>query len=207
MDQTIIFIGIIEEDRSRCILNIARQILIASEYEVVYENITENIIGISKNNKILILFDLVSDDLHEMNFYRLHFDIVVHSFISEYDSSYLDDIFRMSKICILNYDDKEMLPLLSKLENVITITYGLNSKSTVTISSVNINSYLEVNLCLQRDVVPVAGEKIEPCEFCIETNGNDEKHIYPILAASTLCLLAGDSILNKKHTNNLKLII
>ncbi len=207
LEQTIIFVGIIEEDHKRCVLNISKQILTASDYEVVYENIAGNIVAVSKNNKIIILFDLVSNDFHEMNFDKIHFDIVVHSFITENDSYYIDDICKMSKICILNYDDKDMLPLISKLKNVIAITYGLNSKSTVTISSVNINSYLEANLCLQRVVVTMAGEKIEPCEFCIETNDNEEKHIYPILAASTLCLIAGDSILNKKGSNNLKLII
>lgn len=202
-----LLIGIIEENNSRNILNITKQILLESKYKIIYENVLDNIVGVSKGNNILLLFDFVSKDLQEKNYTKIHFDIVVHSFISEKEFSYYDDIFRMSKICILNSDDKDMIQILSKLENVLSITYGLNSKASVTISSVNINSYIEANLCLQRDLVPINGEKVEPCEFYIETNSNNEKHIYPILAASTLCLLTGDSILNKKLTNSIKLVI
>ena len=91
MDQTMLLIGIIEENNSRNILNITKQILLESKYKIIYENVLDNIVGVSKGNNILLLFDFVSKDLQEKNYTKIHFDIVVHSFISEKEFSYYDE--------------------------------------------------------------------------------------------------------------------
>jgi len=207
VEESIIFIGLIEEDHNRCILDITKELLILSNYQVVYENINGDIIGISNGNQILIIFDLISSELRNMDLNKFCFDIIVHSYIDNSDLFHINNLFKMSKICILNCDEGDMVLLVSKLENVIAITYGLNSKATITISSYNIDPYIEANLCLQRDIIPINGEKIEPFEFSLEMNSDNDKLIYPVLAAATLNLLLGDSILNKKPYKNIKLII
>ena len=100
-----------------------------------------------------------------------------------------------------------MIPLLGNLENVIAINYGFNNKASLTISNYNIDENIEANLCLQRDIMPFYDEKIEPFEFVLEINLSDEKIIYPVLAAATLNLIIGNSILNRKPFKNVSINI
>lgn len=203
MEQQILFIGIIEEDSSRNILDITSKLLLLSDYKIIYEDIGGDIIGFYNGKRILIIFDLDISDLIKMNFNNFCFDIMVHSFTGLNDSTYLNNLFKMSSICILNSDNGDLISIVSSLENVIAITYGFNSKATLTISSYEIDPNIKVNLCLQRDILPIYGEKVEPFEFCIELNSTNEKKIYSLLAGATLNLIIGDSILDYKPHKNI----
>ena len=111
----------------------------------------------------------------------------------------------MSKVCILNSDEGDLKSLSLTIGDGIVITYGFNNKATVTISSYNTDQLIEANLCLQRDVMPINGNKIEPFEFCVEVLSDNEKFIYPLLAAASLNLIIGESVLNRKPYKNIKI--
>jgi len=205
VDKSILFIALIEENHSRYILKFTKDIFILSGYEVVYENIGGDIIAFCNGERILIVFDLVSCELGEFNIKNISFDIIVHSSLNNPEKEYLNDLFKMSKVCILNSDEGDLKSLISTIGDVIVITYGFNNKATVTISSYNTDQFIEANLFLQRDVIPINGDKIEPFEVGGEVLSDNEKFIYPVLAAASLSLIIGESILNRKPYKNIKI--
>ena len=81
-----------------------------------------------------------------------------------------------TKYLIINCDiEIDMLKKI-KLENPIkTITYGFNSKATITISSVKDEKIL---VCLQRDIQKVDGKIIEAQEKIIYLNDSKSNKIY-----------------------------
>lgn len=207
MDQKIILIGIIEENEKRQILNLTKQLLLKSNYKFEYGHSSDDIVCYCNESKILIFFDLVYSKIDEYRINNFTFDILIHSYIENYNIEDIKSLLRKSKICIINSDKGDLNSLLSDLQDSIVITYGLNSKSTITISSCNVDENIDVNLCLQRDIVHLNNNKVEPFEFNIQLLSDDESLLYPILSSSTLNLLLGDSILNKKPFEDIILTI
>ncbi|MBO5413880.1 MAG: hypothetical protein J6A29_06360 [Clostridia bacterium] len=80
----------------------------------------------------------------------------------------LKKILTNTKYLIVNSDLNNNLKMLEELQLTV-ITYGFNSKATITISSVVEDKVL---VCLQRDIVNSKGKTIEAQEFEIETNDN-----------------------------------
>jgi len=194
VDQKIILIGIIEENEKRQILNLTKQLLLKSNYKFEYGHSSDDIVCYCNESKILIFFDLVYSKIDEYRINNFTFDILVHSYIENYNIEDIKSLLRKSKICIINSDKGDL-------------NYGLNSKSTITISSCNVDENIDVNLCLQRDIVHLNNNKVEPFEFNIQLLSDDESLLYPILSSSTLNLLLGDSILNKKPFEDIILTI
>lgn len=203
MEGSIYFIGLIETDENREILSVTKELLLLSDFNVVYENISGEIICYSNKNMILVLLDVISDELYSLNLSKFNFDIVVHSSLEKVDSYIINKVLSKSKICIINSDNIDLLSLVSSLEDVIIITYGYHSKATLSISSYEKDELMKVNLSLQREINPILGEKIEPFEFCLSINSLDEEKIYSLLAGATLNILIGDGILNKSIEKNI----
>jgi len=82
----------------------------------------------------------------------------------------LKKILTNTKYLIVNSDLKNNLKMLEELQLTV-ITYGFNSKATITISSVLEDKVL---VCLQRDIINNKGKTIEAQEFefvaCENTN-------------------------------------
>ena len=81
-------------------------------------------------------------------------------------------IISSCKYLILNYDINFDNSILGDLDLTI-ITYGFNSKSTFTISSVEENNLI---ICLQRIIFSKNNKKIEPQEYKIESSINIDKY-------------------------------
>ena len=204
MNQNIIFIGLIEEGNRRNLLRFTKEFFEIAGYNIIFRSMN-NLIVYSNNKRTIILCDYVVEDLNVEESSCYNFDIVVYS---SFTNNYLDTViklFKESKVCVYNLDAEGMIPLLASLENVIAINYGFNNKACLTISSYNIDEHIVANLCLQRDIVPFYGERIEPFEFALEINSCDEIIIYPVLAATILNIILGNSILNKKPYNIIRL--
>ena len=198
MNQLILFTCIVEEDSRRQILNCAKELFLSSDYNLVYKN--KDIIGLYNGRILLLIFDVLYKDLYKVEDYN--FDIAVHSFIKDgKNNKIMNNLFSNGEISIVNSDDENLN--LNVSDSSIFITYGFNSKSTVTVSSFNINDYMELNICLQREILPFVGERLEPFECRLKAFSKKLSHIHSVLAASTLNLLIGDSILTKDLTNTL----
>ena len=86
--------------------------------------------------------------------------------LNEFEYHYMREILSKTKYLIINCDiEIDMLKKI-KLENPIkTITYGFNSKATITASSVGEE---EILVCLQRNIINAKKQKVEPQEVKIE---------------------------------------
>lgn len=65
-----------------------------------------------------------------------------------------------------------------EIDNVRTITFGLNQKATVTASSI---SEEEIMVCMQRNIENAKGEMIEMQEVCVNSSILTNKRVYSIL--------------------------
>lgn len=202
MIKTLFFIGIMEEDENRNILKYTRELLSLSSYKTIYKNKTNDIIGLSDDKINLIIFDFIPRDYNNLKLWNVEFDVIVHSFVKQGQNDYINNLFKLCKYCIINSDDERSIEIIKNIEKGIAITYGFNSKSTLTISSHTINQDTEVNLCLQRNITPIYGDKMEPFEFLIQIDSTENKLIYPLLAAATLNLVIGNGAFDNK-TNSI----
>lgn len=192
MDKLILFAAIVEEDNRRQILNYTIELFLSSGYREIYKN--KDLIGLYNGEVLLLIFDILYKDISKIDQYN--YDIVVHSFIKDKEQNLImNKLFNNSKVSIINGDDEELE--LDVSENSIFITYGFKSKSTVTVSSYNLNEYMELNICLQREILPFLGDKLEPFECKLKAFTDNINQIHSLLAAATLNLLVGDSIMTR----------
>lgn len=82
--------------------------------------------------------------------------------------------------------NKTALKLFSN-SDITVITCGMNSKNTITCSSINGETYL---ISLQRNILNLKGEEIEPQEFKIKLK---KKYLpYSVMASLAVILLYGN---------------
>lgn len=93
----------------------------------------------------------------------------------------LHQICENAKYILLNSDKKQNLELGK--EKVKMITYGLNQKATVTISSITEENLL---ISLQRDIETIQGNKIEVEEKQVKIDPNKKLKIYDQLILYSL---------------------
>ena len=82
-------------------------------------------------------------------------------------------ILSNTKYVILN-GDIELKEAVLKNLNLVVISYGFQSKTTFTVSSV---SERNIIICLQRIIKSVTGKKYEPQEFEVENQQNIDIHV------------------------------
>ena len=80
------------------------------------------------------------------------------------DNKNIKNILLNAEYLILNSDINVKIDLIDNLDLKV-ITYGFNSKSTVTASSVTEEEML---ICVQRNIINIKGKKIEPQEINTE---------------------------------------
>ena len=105
------------------------------------------------------------------NIKNVKFDIII-IFDQIEDGDILKKIIDSSKYLIINTDFKENMKLLNMAEDQYVITFGFNSRATITIIS---NENDEIILDLQREIENLDKEKIESQEIKLENNFNKNR--------------------------------
>lgn len=193
-DKKIIFVGIIEENMST--INCIKELLINLKYQLNYSNSIGNLIILSNDNINLIVISMKPMEAAEIDSFGIQFDFLIINII---DSKLVKDTFLKTKFQNCDYyiinTDEDNLSILSigSLDGIV-ITYGFNSKATMTISSYIIEQSIEVSLCLQREIVTLSGDRISSFEFIVEINSTNKDHVYSVLAASILSIVIGEKI-------------
>ena len=95
----------------------------------------------------------------------------------------IKEIAKKAEYLIVNTDITDNLSFLNDLQ-VQLITYGFNSKATITASSIDDNKII---VCLQRAITNVYGKQIEPQEF--EMDFSTEISSYTAMEITSLLLL------------------
>lgn len=98
--------------------------------------------------------------------------------IEEY--KYMNEIISKAKYLIINGDiEIEVLKEINIEKPIKVITFGFNTKATITISSVKEEKII---VCLQRDIEKIDGDIIETQEKEIKIGKENNKKIYNKLA-------------------------
>ncbi|MCI9177591.1 MAG: hypothetical protein HFJ28_03240 [Clostridia bacterium] len=130
-----------------------------------HENyIKEGLKGIVSEEQIIF----IKEDMVE-NLKNIKFETVLIGKEIKKSKEQVRQLAKKAKYLILNTDMAKNLDLLDNLIFEL-ITYGLNSKATITTSSIEDG---KIMVCLQRTIQNVKGKSIEPQErsYKEETNG------------------------------------
>lgn len=198
LNKKIMFVGIIEESMST--INYINKLLINFKYELSYYNSIGNLIILSNDNIDLIVISIKPAEAAAVENFGVEFDFLIINIIDSklMKGALLKTIFKQCDYYIINTDEDNLNILSVESLNGIVITYGFNSKATMTISSYIIEQSMETSLCLQREIINLFGDRVSSFEFIIEINSTNMDHVYSVLAASILCLVIGEKIqLNK----------
>lgn len=123
--------------------------------------------GIIPTDNIIFINDRNITNIKNIKFEVIIIDNKINNKIE------LRKIIADAKIILLNTDIQMNLETLNNL-NLTIITYGFNSKSTFTVSSIE-EKYIII--CLQRNIYNSENIEIEPQEFRLEIEENIEKYI------------------------------
>lgn len=118
------------------------------------------------------------------NIKNVKFDIII-IFDQIEDDNILKKVLDSSKYLIINTDFKENVKLLNMAEDQYVITFGFNSRATITIIS---NENDEIILDLQREIENLEKKKIESQEIKLENNFNKNR-IYEEISMKILTFL------------------
>ena len=100
------------------------------------------------------------------------------------DNKNIKNILLNAEYLILNSDINVKIDLIENLDLKV-ITYGFNSKSTVTASSVTEEEML---ICVQRNIINIKGKKIEPQEIKVNIS-RESVDIYDVMIVIALAIL------------------
>lgn len=134
--------------------------------------------GIHEKNIVIITQHTIE------NIKNVKFDIII-IFDQIEDGDILKKVLDSSKYLIINTDFKENMKLLNIAEDQYVITFGFNSRATITIIS---NENDEIILDLQREIENLNKEKIESQEIKLENNFNKNR-IYEEISMKILTFL------------------
>ena len=96
--------------------------------------------------------------------------------LSEYEYKFMSKIISNTEYLILNEDVEINILKEMKIEKPIKIiTFGFNSKATITISSIKDDKMI---VCIQRDIEKINGKIIEVQENEIDIRETENKKIY-----------------------------
>lgn len=102
-------------------------------------------------------------------------------------ASGLSDFLEEKNVIIINSDNKEIFPF-TICPGTTLITCGINSKASVTASSVICDGdYETVQCCIQRAIRTISGERLEPQEFSVSVR-DDKQNVAGVLAAVTAAM-------------------
>ena len=147
--------------------------------------------GISKNSK-KNRFDFIFINKKNIeNIKNVKIEVlIINENINEFlkDSYYLERIINNSEYIIINSDVKNDLQVLN---NYCTnsITYGLNAKCDITISSIKEEKIL---ICIQNSINGIGKNNIEEQEIKIEVGKNNINKVYNVLAIFTMLIIYGE---------------
>lgn len=102
----------------------------------------------------------------------------------------LKKLLEGTKYLVVNSDIANNLNILDNLELTV-ITYGFNSKATITASSVTEDTML---LCVQRNIQDIKHRTIEAQEISVDIEADSEKQVSYRMGVETILLLYGKII-------------
>ena len=118
--------------------------------------------------------------------------VVINDDLTEFfnNSKYLEDIIKNSKYLVINSDVIKNLDVLVN-NKINIITYGLNQKAMVTMSSIKSENIL---ICVQNKFENSIGQIIEEQEVNVEISKNNLKKICNSMAVFSILAIYGENL-------------
>ena len=172
--------------------------------------ITAYISELEKNNVDMLILKMDILDMYISD--ELRFDILIYTDKSndislieknEYTTR-LEKVFSLideKGVAIVNVDDSEIIKLLNSRRHRV-ITYGFNTKASITTSSIGDTVFKDGFICcLQRSISTRGGKVIEPQEYKIHLDAG-ELDSHNLLAAASFAIVNGIDLnsLNENRT-------
>lgn len=151
------------------------------EYEMIKQNITKNM-----KRKDLALIHINSKNIENMK--NIVFETMVlcnQEKINDMQKNILNKLCSHSMFLIINADVFCNTKMISNTE-INGISYGLNQKSTITISSMQEDKAI---ISIQRNMNNLQQKKIEMGEIAIDLKKYRQKNIETVLAIFTISLI------------------
>jgi UDP-N-acetylmuramate-alanine ligase len=174
----------------------------SNDYNGLKENEVKLHIGDLSNSKVdLLIMKISFADIYLPVFDFLHFDIMIYNDkadgITESDLKVNNNAIKRAYslldengVVIVNVDDSELIQLLEGMKYCI-VTYGFNTKASMTTSSVgDISGENNFLCCLQRSIKSKNGLLFEPQEYKLKIQA-DGMNAYNVLAAATFAIVNG----------------
>ena len=139
-------------------------------------------------NKSFKIYNINNKNI--INIRNIRFEtIVINENIEELlsNSKYLEDIIKNAKYLIVNTDIIKNIDIIEN-ENLNIITYGLNNKATITISSVKDEDIL---ICIQKQYTDMNGKEIEQQDVNIKIFKNNHKKLCNSLSIFAILSIYG----------------
>ena len=131
----------------------------------------------SKMNKFEV-FNINKKSLENLK--NVKFDVlIIKEDISKLieESNYIENMIEKATYIVINIDIKDNKVLLEKNKN--TITYGFNTNSDITISSIKEDSIM---MCVQNKIQDINAKIIEEQELVIKVKKHNINKLYNIMA-------------------------
>lgn len=156
------------------------------------DKIKDYISTLNKNNSDILIINLTNEGVNKELYNEIKFDIIINSLTQKVLRDYYrntDLIEKYQKIytrlknrsyLIVNIDDENYITQLQGLETYV-LTYGFNSKATITASSIDDNCN-KVLICQQRTIKTLFNTMIEPQEIIINIKNCEHQDIYNALS-------------------------
>lgn len=143
-------------------------------------------VGVTNKNNISAL-KKICDNNAEVTYLAKNKDISNFNIVvlSEKNKNQICNTVSPDTFLIIDSDIISPLDIVCQ-QKVYLITYGLNSKATLTASSLDGN---QMFLCLQRTVIDINNNEIEPQEFSILKN--DKYDVAGLMSIVATCIVCG----------------
>lgn len=139
----------------------------------------------SRKKADILLIILEETQLAEKVWEKLQFHILVYlngKKNAEQRPKKMSRILEEKNVIIINSDNRELFPFSISAGSTL-ITCGINSKASITASSVICDgNYETVQCCIQRAIRTISGEKLEPQEFSVSVK-DENQSVTGVLAA------------------------
>ncbi|MBM7615909.1 Mur ligase family protein [Alkaliphilus hydrothermalis] len=173
----------------------------------IAEDVCRYLAMMVEQNVEVVVMEVSSHGLKNHRVHGIKFDVAIHTNIEKDHMNFhktFDDYLKTKKklfdqlapgkMAIINFDDVNSLRLLEDNDHIMVITYGLNTKSTITASSIDCDCNISFNYCMQRGITTLSGVELDPFEYPVDVKLLGKHNVYNSLAAITCCLMLDVSI-------------
>lgn len=156
-----------------------------NKYEMQIKKLLDNLLNAKiKKYTIIVINDKSIENIKNIKFETI---LVMDLKRVENEEEILNEMFEKLKYLVINADMDSSLNITNNLK-VNVITFGFNSKSTITASSVEDNMLI----CLQRRIINIEGVILEPQEIKTNiTSGKLKNNSHNLMGIATILLIYG----------------